>query len=79
MRHADRAAIVTGRGQTLRETMGNGRATALRFAEEGARVLVVGRLAIQNGEYGIRVNVVLPGLMDTPMAIERRARGQDEP
>jgi NAD(P)-dependent dehydrogenase (short-subunit alcohol dehydrogenase family) len=207
MRLADRIAIVAGGGQTPGETLGNGRATALRFAQEGAQVLVadrrldsardtvdrilaeggralacegdvtdeqscigivdrcmaefgrvdilhnnVGRsegdraitemseamwdelldinlksvflmckhtlplmraqksgvivnvsstsavcsrpmvgystakaaintlsrnLATQNAEYGIRVNVVLPGLMDTPMAIERRAREQN--
>ena len=36
-------------------------------------------LALENAEYGIRVNAILPGLMDTPMAIERRAteRGID--
>ncbi len=35
---------------------------------------LVQSLAIDNGRYGIRVNAIMPGLMDTPMAIERRAR-----
>jgi len=31
-------------------------------------------MAVENAPYGVRVNAILPGLMDTPMAIERRAR-----
>ena len=38
-----KAAIVVGAGQTPGETIGNGRAIALRFAREGARVLCVDR------------------------------------
>ncbi len=38
-----KVAIVVGAGQTPGETIGNGRATAIRFAEEDARVLVVDR------------------------------------
>src|SRR5688572_8483967 len=38
-----KAAIVVGGGQTRGETMGNGRATALVLAREGARVLVADR------------------------------------
>lgn len=36
-------------------------------------------MAIENAPYGIRSNVILPGLIDTPMAIVRRAeeRGVD--
>ncbi len=34
-------------------------------------------VAINNARYGIRANAIMPGLMDTPMAIERRAREQD--
>ena len=30
------------------------------------------QLAISNAHFGIRANVILPGLMETPMAIERR-------
>ena len=32
------------------------------------------QIAIQNAEHGIRCNVILPGLMDTPMAVDTRAR-----
>ena len=41
MRLQDRIAVIVGGGQTPGETIGNGRATALRFAREGAKVLVV--------------------------------------
>jgi NAD(P)-dependent dehydrogenase (short-subunit alcohol dehydrogenase family) len=42
-RLADKAAVVVGAGQTPGETIGNGRATALVFAREGARLLLVDR------------------------------------
>lgn len=32
------------------------------------------QVAIQNAEFGVRANVILPGLMDTPMAVDTRAR-----
>ena len=31
------------------------------------------QIAIQNAEYGGRANVILPGQMDTPMAVDRLA------
>ena len=37
------------------------------------------QLAIQNAEYGIRANVILPGMMDTPMAVDTRARAWNRP
>ena len=38
-----KTAVVVGGGQTPGETVGNGRAVAVTFAREGARVLVVDR------------------------------------
>lgn len=43
MRLKDKVAIIVGGGQTPGETIGNGRATAMLFAREGANVLVVDR------------------------------------
>ncbi|MDG2303244.1 MAG: SDR family NAD(P)-dependent oxidoreductase [Candidatus Binatia bacterium] len=43
MRLEGKVAIVVGAGQTPGETIGNGRATALLYAREGARVLLVDR------------------------------------
>ena len=40
-RLAGKTAIVVGAGQTPGDTIGNGRATAIRFTEEGATVLLV--------------------------------------
>lgn len=44
MRLSEKVAIVVGGGQTPGGTIGNGRATAMLFAREGAKVLVVDRL-----------------------------------
>src|SRR5580704_2975641 len=41
MRLKDKVAIVIGADQSPGEGMGNGRATVLRFAQEGAKVLAV--------------------------------------
>ena len=43
-------------------------------ATKSAMVAFTEQLAYQNAEYGIRANVILPGLMDTPMAVDTRAR-----
>ena len=42
-RLADRVAVVVGAGQTAGETVGNGRATAVTFAREGARLVLADR------------------------------------
>ncbi|MHB1710620.1 MAG: SDR family NAD(P)-dependent oxidoreductase [Acidimicrobiales bacterium] len=168
-RLAGKVGIVVGAGQTPGETVGNGRAAAILFAREGARLLLVDRrvdsaqeidflhnnvgigtgdadplrleeeafdrilnvnlkgcllacqavvpvmreqgsgsvvnvsslaavastpltaykiskagmnalsqsLAMANARHGIRVNTIMPGLMDTPMAIEGTAEARD--
>lgn len=43
-------------------------------ATKSAMVAFTEQLAYQNAEYGIRANVILPGLMNTPMAVDTRAR-----
>jgi NAD(P)-dependent dehydrogenase (short-subunit alcohol dehydrogenase family) len=37
------------------------------------------QIARQNAEYGVRANTILPGLMDTPMAVDTRAREWNKP
>jgi NAD(P)-dependent dehydrogenase (short-subunit alcohol dehydrogenase family) len=135
MRLKGKAGIVVGAGQSI----GTGRAAALLFAQEGAKVLLADRdlesaletatmiddaggtaecmeddvmreqgsgsivnissiaalaaavrltaykiskagvnalsqsLAIDNAAHGIRVNTIMPGLLDTPMAVDARA------
>jgi NAD(P)-dependent dehydrogenase (short-subunit alcohol dehydrogenase family) len=43
-------------------------------ATKAAMVAFTEQLAYQNAQYGIRANVILPGLMNTPMAVDTRAR-----
>jgi NAD(P)-dependent dehydrogenase (short-subunit alcohol dehydrogenase family) len=48
-------------------------------ASKSALVAFTKQLAIQNAEYGIRANVILPGLIDTPMAVDNRAQAWQRP
>jgi len=43
-------------------------------ATKAAMVAFTEQLAYQNASYNIRANVILPGLMNTPMAVDTRAR-----
>ncbi|MBS0539832.1 MAG: SDR family oxidoreductase [Proteobacteria bacterium] len=43
-------------------------------ATKAAMISFTEQLAYQNAPYGIRANVILPGLMNTPMAVDTRAR-----
>ena len=48
-------------------------------ATKAAMVSFTEQLAYQNAEYGIRANAILPGLMNTPMAVDTRARTWGKP
>src|SRR5437899_5585944 len=46
-------------------------------ATKAAMMAFTEQLALQNAPYGIRANCILPGLMDTPMAVDTRARASN--
>jgi len=48
-------------------------------ASKSAMIAFTKQVAIENAAHGIRVNVILPGLMDTPMAVDTRARKTGKP
>jgi NAD(P)-dependent dehydrogenase (short-subunit alcohol dehydrogenase family) len=48
-------------------------------ATKAAMIAFTQQVAIQNAEFGIRANSILPGLMDTPMAVDTRARASGRP
>jgi len=48
-------------------------------ATKAGMIAYTQQIAIQNAEFGVRANVILPGLMDTPMAVDTRARASGKP
>lgn len=50
------------------------RGTIAYKTSKGAVNTMTHMIAMENAPYGVRANVIIPGLMDTPMAIERRAK-----
>src|SRR5215469_10365949 len=46
-------------------------------ATKAAMIAFTEQLALHNAPYGIRANCILPGLMDTPMAVDTRARASN--
>jgi NAD(P)-dependent dehydrogenase (short-subunit alcohol dehydrogenase family) len=55
------------------------RPTLTYKTSKGAVNAMTQHLAMENAAHGIRANAILPGLIDTPMAIERRARERGVP
>ena len=48
-------------------------------ASKAGVVAFTRQLALENAQYGVRANCILPGLMDTPMAVDTRARALNRP
>jgi NAD(P)-dependent dehydrogenase (short-subunit alcohol dehydrogenase family) len=46
-------------------------------ATKAAMIAFTEQLALHNAPYGIRANCIIPGLMDTPMAVDTRARASN--
>ena len=46
---------------------------------KSAVISLTEQTAARNAQYNIRANVILPGLMDTPMAVDTRAREWNKP
>ena len=52
--------------------------TAYKLSKIGMNMLGQ-QLALTHAKYGIRVNTIMPGLMDTPMAIEGQSKARNIP
>ena len=48
-------------------------------ATKAAMIAFTQQLALQNAAYGIRANAILPGLMNTPMAVDTRVHATGKP
>jgi NAD(P)-dependent dehydrogenase (short-subunit alcohol dehydrogenase family) len=66
-------AVVVGAGQTPGDTIGNGRATAIRFAQEGARVVCVDR----NGDSAAETVRMLEGEGGEGLVLEADVTRED--
>eukprot|EP00408_Alexandrium_pacificum_P036519 CAMPEP_0171276786 /NCGR_PEP_ID=MMETSP0790-20130122/64020_1 /TAXON_ID=2925 /ORGANISM="Alexandrium catenella, Strain OF101" /LENGTH=298 /DNA_ID=CAMNT_0011745897 /DNA_START=47 /DNA_END=943 /DNA_ORIENTATION=+ len=60
-------------GSVLTLPSGGGGGFAYKMSKAAVNTLTT-NLAMENASHGIRVNCILPGLMDTPLSIERRAK-----
>lgn len=70
------SGVITGISSAA--AVASGTNMTYKVSKAGMNALVQS-MAVDNGKYGIRVNTIMPGLMDTPMAIERRAREMNIP
>lgn len=54
-------------------------ATVVYKTSKAGMIAFTEQIARHNAEYGVRANVILPGLMNTPMAVDTRARLWGQP
>ena len=48
-------------------------------ASKAGMIAFTQQLAVQNAAHGIRANAILPGIIDTPMAVDQRVQLQGMP
>ncbi len=70
------SGVITGISSAA--ALASGTNMTYKVSKAGMNALVQS-MAVDNGTFGIRINAIMPGLMDTPMAIERRAREMNIP
>ena len=71
LRASDHGAIVNV--SSLASIAAAGNLTAYKLSKAGVNALTQS-LAITNAKHGVRVNAILPGFIDTPMAVDATAR-----
>jgi NAD(P)-dependent dehydrogenase (short-subunit alcohol dehydrogenase family) len=74
LRGSDHGAIVNV--SSLASIAAAGNLTAYKLSKAGVNALTQ-NLAITNAKYGLRANAILPGFIDTPMAVDATARALD--
>ena len=74
MRLRDKVAIVVGAGQTPGDTIGNGRATSVLFAREGARVVLVD----SNYESALETKALIDAEGGTSLPVQADVTHQDD-
>ena len=74
LRTSDHGAIVNI--SSLASIAAAGNLTAYKLSKAGVNALTQ-NLAVTNAKYGLRANAILPGFIDTPMAVDATARALD--
>jgi NAD(P)-dependent dehydrogenase (short-subunit alcohol dehydrogenase family) len=74
LRNSDHGAIVNI--SSLAAVGAAGNLTAYKISKAGVNALTQ-NLAVTNAKYGVRANAIMPGFIDTPMAVDESARLRD--